>query len=59
MHKIEQVDVKWVLAEVFTDHLEDGAFQNEGVIDSHKANALHAVPARLPTTSNTRVHDIV
>jgi hypothetical protein len=59
MHEIEEVNVIWVLAEVFTNHLEDRPFQKEGVIDSHKTNALHAVPARLPTTGDARVHNVV
>jgi hypothetical protein len=34
-------------------------FEKNGIIDSHKANALHAVPARLPTTGDARVHDVI
>jgi len=59
MHEIEQVDVIRFIAEVFTDHLVDGAFQKEGIVHSHKTNALQAVPARLAATGNTRVHDII
>jgi hypothetical protein len=59
VHKVEEVDVIWILAEVFSNHLEDGAFEKEGIIHGHEANAFYAVPARLPTTGNTRVHDVV
>ncbi len=59
MHKIEQVDVKWVLAEVFTDHLEDSAFEKEGIVHGHKTNALYAVPAGLAATGNARVHNVI
>jgi hypothetical protein len=59
MQEIEQVNVKWFLPEVFTDHLEDCAFQKEGIIHGHKTNTLYAVPARLATTGNARVHNII
>jgi hypothetical protein len=59
MHEIEQVNIKWVLAEVFTDHSEDCAFQKEGIVHGHKTNALYAVPARLATTGNARIHNVI
>jgi hypothetical protein len=59
MHEIEQVNVKRVLAEVFPDHLEDCAFQKEGIVHGHKTNAFYAVPARLATTGNTHVHNVI
>jgi len=59
MHEIEQVNIKWVLAEVFTDHLEDCAFKKEGIVHGHKTNALYAVPARLATAGNARVHNVI
>jgi len=59
MHEIEQVNVKRVFAEVFADHLKDCAFQKEGIVHGHETNALYAVPARLATTGNARVHDVI
>jgi hypothetical protein len=59
MHEIEQVNIKWVLAEVFTDHLEDCAFQKEGIVHGHKTNALYTVPAGLATTGNARLHNVI
>ena len=59
MHKIEQVNVKRVLAEVFADHLEDCAFQKEGIVHGHETNVLYTVPARLATTGNARVHNVI
>jgi hypothetical protein len=59
MHDIEQVNVKRVLAEVFADHLEDCAFKNKCIVHSHKTNALYAVPARLATAGNARVHNVI
>jgi hypothetical protein len=59
MHEIKQVNVIRVLAEVFADHLEDCAFQEEGIVHSHKTDALYAVPTRLATTGNTRVHNVI
>ena len=59
MHKIEQVNVKRIFAEVLTDHLKNRAFQKEGIVHGHKTNALYAVPAWLATTGNARVHYIV
>jgi hypothetical protein len=59
MHKIKQVNVKRVFAEVLTDHLENCAFQKEGIVHGHKTNALYAVPARLATTGNARVHNVI
>jgi hypothetical protein len=59
MHEIEQVNIKWVLAEVFTDHLEDCAFQKEGIVHGHKTNALYTVPAGLATAGNACVHNVI
>jgi hypothetical protein len=35
--------VKRFFAEAFTDHLEDCAFEKEGIVHGHKANILYAV----------------
>jgi hypothetical protein len=59
MHEIKQVNIKWVLAEVFTNRSEDSAFQKEGIVHGHKTNALYAVPARLATTGNARIHNVI
>ena len=59
MHEIEQVNVKRLFAEVFADHLKDCAFQKEGVVHGHKTNTLYAVPARLATTGNACVHNVI
>jgi GTP cyclohydrolase III len=59
MHKINEVDVKRFVAEMLANHLEYRAFQNEGIVYRHKADALYAVPAGLATTSNARVHNVI
>ena len=59
MHEIEQVNVIQLLAEVFADHLEDCTLQKERIVHSHKADSLYAVPTRLATTGNTRVHNVI
>jgi hypothetical protein len=59
VHEIEKVNVKRFFAEVFAHHLEDCAFQKEGIVHSHKIDTLYAVPARLATAGNARVHDVV
>jgi hypothetical protein len=59
MHKIKQVNVERVFAEVLTDHLENCAFQKEGIVHGHKTNALYAVPARLAAAGNARVHNVI
>ena len=59
MHEIEQVNVKRFFAEVFTDHLKDCALQQESIIHGRKTNALYAVPTRLATTGNARVHNVI
>jgi hypothetical protein len=59
MHEIEQVNVIRLLAEVFANHLEDRAFQEEGIVHSHKTNALYAVPTRLATTGNACIHNVI
>ena len=59
MQKINNVNVKRFLAEVLADHLEDRPFQNERVVNGHEADILYAIPARLPTTSDACVHNII
>jgi hypothetical protein len=59
MHEVEEVNVKGLFAEVSTEHLENCAFQKEGIVHGHKTNTLYAVPARLATTGNARVHDVI
>jgi hypothetical protein len=59
MHEIKQVNVKQLLPEVFTDHLEDCAFKKEGIVHGHETNALYAVPARLATTGNASIHNVI
>jgi hypothetical protein len=59
MHEIDQVNIKRFFAEVFAYHLEDCAFEKEGIVHGHKTNAFYAVPARLATTGDARVHDVV
>ena len=59
MHKVDEVDVKWFVAKVFADHLEDRAFQNERIVHGLKADALYVVPARLATPGDARIHDVV
>lgn len=59
MHKIEQVNIIRILSEVFADHLEDCTFEKEGIVNGHEANALYLIPARLATTGNARVHNVI
>jgi hypothetical protein len=62
VHKVDEVDVKkkkWFVAEVFANHLEDRAFQNERIAHGLKADALYVVPARLATPGGARIHDVV
>ena len=59
VHKINQVDVKRVLAEVLAKHLEDRTLENERIVHGHETDALYAVPAGLAATGDARVHDIV
>jgi hypothetical protein len=59
VQKINNVNVKRLLAEVLADHLEDCPFQNERVVDGHEADILYAIPARLATTGDACVHNII
>ena len=59
VQKINKVDVIRLLAEVLADHLEDCPFQNERVVNGHEADILFAIPARLATTGNARVHNVI
>jgi len=59
VHKVDEVDVKWFVAEVFANYLEDRAFQNERIVHGLKADALYVVPARLATPCDARIHDVV
>lgn len=59
VQKINKVDVKGFLAEMFANHLEDRAFQNERIVHRHEAHALHAVPAGLAAAGDARVHDVI
>jgi hypothetical protein len=59
MQKVNEVNVKGFFPEVLANHLEDGAFQNERIIDGHHANAFHAIPARLAATGDARIHYVI
>jgi hypothetical protein len=59
VHKVDEVDVKWFVAEVFANHLENRAFQNERIAHGLEADALYVVPARLATPGGARIHDVV
>ena len=59
MQKVNEVNIKWVSLEVLANHLEDGAFQNQRIVDGHHADALHAIPARLATTGDARIHYVI
>jgi len=59
MHKINEVHLKRFLPEVLAKHLEDHAFQNERIVDSHHADAVHAVPVGLAAAGDARIHYVV
>jgi DNA primase len=59
VHKVDEVNVKWVVAEMFANHLEDRALQNKRVVHGLKADALYVIPARLATPGDARIHDVV
>src|SRR5712691_852981 len=59
MQKVNEVNIKWVSLEVLANHLEDGAFQNQRIVDGHHANAFHTIPARLAATGDARIHYVV
>jgi hypothetical protein len=59
VHKIDEVNVKWVLAKVFANHLEDPALQDKRVVYSRKSDSLYTVPAGLAAASDARAHDII
>jgi len=55
-YKMDEVDIKRFLVEVFSNYLEDWAFDNERIIHGlSTADALHAVPAGLTTTGDAGV----
>jgi hypothetical protein len=59
MKEINEINVKRFVAEVFADHLEDPALQDESVVYSLESNSLCAVPAGLTTPGGARIFDIV
>jgi hypothetical protein len=59
VHKVDKINVKRFVSEVFANHLEDRAFQNERIINGHKTDTLNAEPAGMATSSDTRIHDII
>jgi hypothetical protein len=59
VQKINNVNVKRLLAEVLADHLEDRPFQNERVVNGHETNTLNAIPARLAAAGDARVHNVI
>jgi hypothetical protein len=59
-YKMDEVDIKRFLVEVFSNDLGDCAFDNERIIHGLSAtDSLHAVPAGLTTTGDAGVHDVV
>lgn len=44
---------------MLADHLEDRPFQDERVVNGHEADIFYAIPARLATTGDARVHNVI
>ena len=59
MEEIEQIDVVRFLTEMFLEKVINRALEHEGIVDSDHADTLIAVPARLATTGDTGVHNII
>lgn len=59
MHKVDEVNIKCLLPEVLANHLEDGPFQNECIVDGHHADAVHAIPTGLAAAGDARIHYVI
>jgi hypothetical protein len=59
MKEIHEINVKWFVAEVFANHLENPALQDERVVYGLKSNSLCAVPAGPPSSGGARILDVV
>lgn len=57
--ELDQINIARVFLEISLEKTINGGRDHERVVDCDHSNAIAEVPARLPTTSNRRVHDIV
>lgn len=57
--KFEKIDIARVLLEVQLYQRIDGGVDQKRIVDGNHPDFLDAIPARLITTSDRRIHDIV
>lgn len=57
--ELKEVNVRRFLTEVFLEEVVNGSFEHERIVDGDKVHSLGAVPARLATTGDARVHKVV
>lgn len=57
--KFEKIDIARVLLEVQLYQAIDGGVDQKPIVDRNHADFLDAIPARLITTSDRRIHDVI
>lgn len=57
--KFEEIDIARVLLEVQLYQAVDGGADHKSIVDRNHADFWDAIPARLITTSDRRIHDII
>jgi hypothetical protein len=58
-HEIIKVSVEWFRPEMPADDLEDRPFHKKYSINGAETDTILAIPAKLATTGNARVHNVI
>lgn len=59
VEELDKVDIITLLSEIGLDEVVNRRFEHEGVVDSDKPDLRLLIPARLSSTSEGSIHDII